>query len=370
MASLSLKNISKVYPNGFVAVKDFNLEIRDKEFIIFVGPSGCGKSTTLRMIAGLEEISGGELYIGDRLVNDVEPKDRDIAMVFQNYALYPHMTVYDNMAFGLKLRKTPKDQIDKLVHEAARILDIEHLLDRKPKALSGGQRQRVAMGRAIVRNPKVFLMDEPLSNLDAKLRVQMRIEISKLHQRLETTIIYVTHDQTEAMTLGTRIVVMKDGIAQQVDTPKNLYENPANLFVAGFMGSPQMNFIDVQVAQSGSDVLLVFGPNSIKVPEAKAKFLVEGNYIDKTIVMGVRPEDFHDEEVFINANKDSSFEATIRLYEMLGAEVFLYFDIEQFNCTARVNPRTTARPGDTITMAIDTTKLHLFDKDTQQVITN
>ena len=370
MASLSLKNISKVYPNGFVAVKDFNLEVQDKEFIIFVGPSGCGKSTTLRMIAGLEEISSGELYIGDRLVNDVEPKDRDIAMVFQNYALYPHMTVFDNMAFGLKLRKTPKDQIDKLVHEAARILDIEHLLDRKPKALSGGQRQRVAMGRAIVRNPKVFLMDEPLSNLDAKLRVQMRIEISKLHQRLETTIIYVTHDQTEAMTLGTRIVVMKDGIVQQVDTPKALYDNPQNLFVAGFMGSPQMNFIDAQVSQSGSDVLLVFGSSSIKVPEVKAKALIDGNYINKTVVVGIRPEDFHDQEIVINSMQYSVIEATIRLYEMLGAEVFLYFDIDQFSCTARVNPRTTARPGDTIKMAIDTSKLHLFDKDTQLVIIN
>ena len=370
MASLSLKNITKVYPNGFVAVKDFNLEVQDKEFIIFVGPSGCGKSTTLRMIAGLEEISSGELYIGDRLVNDVEPKDRDIAMVFQNYALYPHMTVYDNMAFGLKLRKTPKDQIDKLVHEAARILDIEHLLDRKPKALSGGQRQRVAMGRAIVRNPKVFLMDEPLSNLDAKLRVQMRIEISKLHQRLETTIIYVTHDQTEAMTLGTRIVVMKDGIVQQVDTPKALYDNPQNLFVAGFMGSPQMNFIDAQVSQSGADVLLVFGSHSIKVPEVKAKALIDGNYINKTVVVGIRPEDFHDQEIVINSMQDSVIEATIRLYEMLGAEVFLYFDIDQFSCTARVNPRTTARPGDTIKMAIDTSKLHIFDKDTQLVIVN
>ena len=234
MASLSLKNVTKVYPNGFVGVKDFSLEIADKEFIIFVGPSGCGKSTTLRMIAGLEEISSGELKIGDKVVNDVEPKDRDIAMVFQNYALYPHMSVYDNMAFGLKLRKVPKAEIDKLVHEAAKILDIEHLLDRKPKALSGGQRQRVAMGRAIVREPKVFLMDEPLSNLDAKLRVQMRIEISKLHQRLGTTIIYVTHDQTEAMTLGTRIVVLKDGVIQQVDTPQNLYDKPANKFVAGF----------------------------------------------------------------------------------------------------------------------------------------
>ena len=236
MASLSLKHITKVYPNGFEAVKDFNLEINDQEFIIFVGPSGCGKSTTLRMIAGLEDISGGELYIGDKLMNDVEPKDRDIAMVFQNYALYPHMSVYDNMAFGLKLRKVPKDQIDKMVKEAARILDLTSLLDRKPKALSGGQRQRVAMGRAIVRNPKVFLMDEPLSNLDAKLRVQMRIEIAKLHQRLGTTIIYVTHDQTEAMTLGDRIVVMKDGIVQQVDSPQNLYDKPCNLFVAGFMG--------------------------------------------------------------------------------------------------------------------------------------
>ncbi len=227
MASLKLININKTYPNGFVAVKDFNLDIKDQEFIIFVGPSGCGKSTTLRMIAGLEEITAGELYIGDRLMNDVEPKDRDIAMVFQNYALYPHMSVFDNMAFGLKLRKVPKDQIEKLVNEAAKILGIEQLLDRKPKALSGGQRQRVAMGRAIVRNPKVFLMDEPLSNLDAKLRVQMRIEISKIHQRLEATIIYVTHDQTEAMTLGTRIVVMKDGVIQQVDTPQNLYDKPA-----------------------------------------------------------------------------------------------------------------------------------------------
>ena len=256
MASLSLQHINKTYPNGFQAVKDFNLEIEDKEFIIFVGPSGCGKSTTLRMIAGLEEISGGTLKIGDKVMNDVEPKDRDIAMVFQNYALYPHMTVYDNMAFGLKLRKVPKDQIDKAVREAARILDLEKLLDRKPKALSGGQRQRVAMGRAIVRNPKVFLMDEPLSNLDAKLRVQMRIEISKIHQRLGATIIYVTHDQTEAMTLGTRIVVMKDGVVQQVDTPQNLYQKPGNLFVAGFMGSPQMNFLDAVISEKAATLSL------------------------------------------------------------------------------------------------------------------
>jgi multiple sugar transport system ATP-binding protein len=370
MASLTLKNINKTYPSGFVAVKNFNLDVKDKEFIIFVGPSGCGKSTTLRMIAGLEEITSGELWIGDKLVNDVEPKDRDIAMVFQNYALYPHMSVYDNMAFGLKLRKTPKDQIDKLVHEAARILDIEHLLDRKPKALSGGQRQRVAMGRAIVRNPKVFLMDEPLSNLDAKLRVQMRIEISKLHQRLETTIIYVTHDQTEAMTLGTRIVVMKDGLIQQVDTPQNLYDRPQNLFVAGFMGSPQMNFIEAKAVQSGNDVILAFGSHSIKLPEAKAKKVIDGGYIDKTVVLGIRPEDVKDEEAFINSSPESTLEATVRVYELLGAEVFLYFTVDQFEITARVNPRTTARPGDTIKIALDLTKVHVFDKETEKVITN
>ncbi len=371
MASLSLKNITKQYPNGVIAVKDFNLDIADREFIIFVGPSGCGKSTTLRMIAGLEEISSGELWIADKLVNDVEPKDRDIAMVFQNYALYPHMSVYDNMAFGLKLRKVPKDQIDKQVHEAAKILDIEHLLDRKPKALSGGQRQRVAMGRAIVRNPKVFLMDEPLSNLDAKLRVQMRIEISKLHQRLQTTIIYVTHDQTEAMTLGTRIVVMKDGLVQQVDTPQNLYDKPQNLFVAGFMGSPQMNMIDATVTKKGSDMYVNFGANSIKVPDAKAKKLIEGGYEGKAVVIGIRPEDIHDEEMFINASPDSIIEATVRVYELLGAEVFLYFTVdESLEITARVNPRTNARPDDTLKIAFDMSKLHIFDKETEQVITN
>lgn len=370
MASLSLKNINKTYPNGFVAVKNFNLEIADKEFIIFVGPSGCGKSTTLRMIAGLEEITDGELWIGDKLVNDVEPKDRDIAMVFQNYALYPHMSVFDNMAFGLKLRKMPKDQIDKLVQEAAAILGIEQLLDRKPKALSGGQRQRVAMGRAIVRNPKVFLMDEPLSNLDAKLRVQMRIEISKLHQRLQATIIYVTHDQTEAMTLGTRIVVMKDGLIQQVDSPQNLYNHPNNLFVAGFIGSPQMNLIESTVVKSGSDVLLTFGSNSIKIPEAKAKKLIDGGYENKNVILGIRPEDVHDEEMFINNSPEGVIEATVKVYELLGAEVYLYFGVDQFDITARVNPRTTARPDDTIKVAFDLSKLHIFDKETEQVITH
>ena len=372
MASLSLKNINKVYPNGFHAVKDFNLEIEDKEFIIFVGPSGCGKSTTLRMIAGLEEISNGELWIGDKLVNDVEPKDRDIAMVFQNYALYPHMTVYDNMAFGLKLRKTPKDKIDRLVHEAAKILDIEALLDRKPKALSGGQRQRVAMGRAIVRNPKVFLMDEPLSNLDAKLRVQMRIEISKIHQSLEATIIYVTHDQTEALTLGTRIVVMKDGVMQQVASPLDLYTKPCNMFVAGFIGSPQMNFINCKAVQSGNDVNLEFGSYSIKLPEAKAEKVIQGGFIGKEVVLGIRPEDIKDEEDFISKGTDNVLEATVRVYEMLGAEVFLYLTVEGHDkdVTIRVNPRTTARPGDTIKIALDVNKIHVFDKETEVTITN
>jgi len=370
MASLSLKNITKIYPNGFEAVKNFNLEIADKEFIIFVGPSGCGKSTTLRMIAGLEDISGGELKIGDRVVNDVEPKDRDIAMVFQNYALYPLMSVYDNMAFGLKLRKVPKDQIDKMVKEAAKILDLTPLLDRKPKALSGGQRQRVAMGRAIVRNPKVFLMDEPLSNLDAKLRVQMRIEIAKLHQKLGTTIIYVTHDQTEAMTLGTRIVVMKDGVIQQVDTPQNLYDKPQNLFVAGFMGSPQMNFLNATVKVNGDVANLEIAGKSIPLPPAKSKKLIDGGYDEKEVIFGIRPEDIYDSEMFIENSPNSVFESTIRVYELLGAEVYLYFDLDVFPMTARVDPRTTARPGDTVKFALDVEKIHVFDKETEQIITN
>ncbi len=369
MAGLSLEHVTKVYPNGFEAVKDFNLDIADKEFIIFVGPSGCGKSTTLRMIAGLEEISGGELKIDGKVMNDVEPKDRDIAMVFQSYALYPHMTVYDNMAFSLKLRKTPKDQIDKMVREAAKILDLEKLLDRKPKALSGGQRQRVAMGRAIVRNPKVFLMDEPLSNLDAKLRVQMRTEISKLHQRLGATIIYVTHDQTEAMTLGTRIVVMKDGVVQQVDTPQNLYNNPGNLFVAGFIGSPQMNFLDATVEATGSDVALNVGGNKIALPADKAKALVDGGYAGKTVIMGIRPEDLSDDEEDL-AKAKATLSAKVDVYELLGAEVFLYFTVNGSNMTARVNPRTEARTGSEVKFALDVTKIHVFDKETEKTITN
>lgn len=370
MAGLKLKNIEKKYSNGFSAVKDFSLDIADKEFIIFVGPSGCGKSTTLRMIAGLEEITGGELYIDDKLVNDVSPKDRDIAMVFQNYALYPHMTVYDNMAFGLKLRKTPKDEIDRRVQEAAKILDIAHLLDRKPKALSGGQRQRVAMGRAIVREPKVFLMDEPLSNLDAKLRVQMRAEISKLHKRLQTTFIYVTHDQTEAMTLGTRIVVLKDGIIQQVDSPQNLYERPDNLFVAGFMGSPQMNLIDCTIEKEGDYVVAIIDKFKIRLNANKAKALIEQNYIGKEVVLGIRPEDIHDEQNFIVNSPNTLVDARVEVTELLGAEVFLYLKLLDNTITARVDPRTPAKAGDIIKLAFDGNRLHFFDKETEKVITN
>ena len=370
MASLSLKNICKVYPNGFEAVKDFNLEVEDQEFIISVGPSGCGKSTTLRMIAGLEEISSGEFRIDGKIMNDVEPKDRDIAMVFQNYALYPHMTVFDNMAFGLKLRKVPKEEIKKKVEEAAKILDLEKLLDRKPKALSGGQRQRVAMGRAIVRNPKVFLMDEPLSNLDAKLRVQMRSEIAALHNRLKATIIYVTHDQTEAMTLGTRIVVLKDGVIMQVDSPQKLYNEPNNLFVAGFIGSPQMNFIDAVCKVEGERVTLSFEKTSVVLPPAKAKKLIDGGYNGKTVVMGIRPEDIGDSQIEIGDNKDAVFEADVTGYELLGSEVLLYFNVAGTAMTAKVDSRTTARMGDHITLAIDPEKIHCFDKEPELTITN
>ncbi len=370
MASLSLKNICKKYPNGFEAVKDFNLEVADQEFIIFVGPSGCGKSTTLRMIAGLEEISSGEFKIDGKLMNDVEPKDRDIAMVFQNYALYPHMTVFDNMAFGLKLRKVPKDEIQKKVEEAAKILDLEKLLDRKPKALSGGQRQRVAMGRAIVRNPKVFLMDEPLSNLDAKLRVQMRAEIASLHNRLKATIIYVTHDQTEAMTLGTRIVVLKDGVIMQVDSPQKLYNQPNNLFVAGFIGSPQMNFIDVKCRIEGDRAILSFENTNIVLPAAKAKKLVAGGYNGKTVVMGIRPEDIGDTQMELDARKDCVFETSVTGYELLGSEVLLYYTVAGSSMTAKVNSSTTARMGDRIRLAIDPEKIHVFDKETELTITN
>ena len=368
MASVQLKNVCKKYPNGYEAVKDFNLDIKDKEFIIFVGPSGCGKSTTLRMIAGLEDISSGELIIDGKLMNDVEPKDRDIAMVFQSYALYPHMTVYDNMAFSLKLKKTPKDQIDKAVREAARILDLEKLLDRKPRALSGGQRQRVAMGRAIVRSPKVFLMDEPLSNLDAKLRGQMRVEISKLHQRLGATIIYVTHDQTEAMTLGTRIVVMKDGVVQQIDTPQNLYDHPCNKFVAGFIGSPQMNMITADAVEEDGEICLRFAGHRIVMNQDRAQALKQGGYVGGKVVLGIRPSDIHGDPDSLQKFSKSCFDVQVRVYEMLGAESLAYFDIEEAGWVASLSASAKVAVGDTIRLAMDTSKIHIFDNTTEKTI--
>ena len=368
MASLSLKHIYKKYPGGVTAVSDFNLEIKDKEFLVLVGPSGCGKSTTLRMIAGLEEITEGELFIGDRLVNDVAPKDRDIAMVFQNYALYPHMSVFDNMAFGLKLRKTPKEEIKRRVEEAARILDIAHLLDRKPKALSGGQKQRVALGRAIVRYPKVFLLDEPLSNLDAKLRAAMRTELTKLHKSVGTTFVYVTHDQVEAMTMASRIVVMKDGLIQQVDTPQNLYDKPCNIFVAGFIGTPQMNFINGTLSKKGDDVYFNFEENSIKLPAEKNANNVLADYIDKEVVVGLRPESIHDEPVHLSTFEDAVIDTTVEVTELMGAEIYLYLKVGETNLIARVSSRSTSRAGDAIKVAFDTTRIHIFDKDTERCI--
>ena len=379
MADVSLRGIYKRYPGGVTAVSDFTMNIKDKEFIILVGPSGCGKSTTLRMIAGLEEISEGELFIGGKLMNDVAPKDRDIAMVFQSYALYPHMTVFENMAFGLKLRKVPKDEIKRLVEEAAKSLDISHLLDRKPKALSGGQRQRVALGRAIVRDPQVFLLDEPLSNLDAKLRAQMRTELSKLHKRLGTTFVYVTHDQIEAMTMGDRIVVMKDGFIQQIDSPINLYENPVNKFVAGFMGSPQMNFINAKLIMQNDKYTVEFGSEDTKTSRGR-KFYIElpnsktadvealKYYVDKEVTLGIRPENIHDEEMFISAATTGIIEANVDVTEMMGAESYLYLTCEGIPLTARVSPRCTARPQDVVKLALDPNKIHLFDVNDEHAI--
>ena len=370
MASLSFKHIYKKYPGGVTAVSDFCLEIKDKEFLILVGPSGCGKTTTLRMIAGLEEISDGELFIGDRLVNDVAPKDRDIAMVFQNYALYPHMTVFDNMAFGLKLRKTPKEEIKRRVEEAARILDITHLLDRRPKALSGGQKQRVALGRAIVRNPQVFLLDEPLSNLDAKLRASMRTELTKIHQRVGTTFVYVTHDQVEAMTMASRIVVMKDGIIQQVDTPQNLYDMPCNMFVAGFIGSPQMNFLDGTVTKSGDQYAIDLGGDTIPLPKEKTADGKLDSYVGKKVKMGIRPEDIDDEPEFMAKHPDCHLDAQVDVSEMMGAEIYLYLEYKGNKMTARVAPTSKARNGDTVKVAFDPHKVHVFDVETEQTILN
>ena len=370
MASISCRHVKKVYPGNVVAVPDFSLEIADKEFIVFVGPSGCGKSTTLRMIAGLEEISGGEMYIGDRLINDVPPKDRDIAMVFQNYALYPHMTVYKNMAFGLELRTMPKDEIDKRVREAAKVLEIEHLLDRKPKALSGGQRQRVALGRAMVRNPAVFLLDEPLSNLDAKLRTSMRTEIIKLHKKLATTFIYVTHDQTEAMTMGDRIVVMKDGLIQQVDTPQNLYDYPCNIFVAGFIGSPQMNFLDGTLKKNGDQFVVDLAGTDIPLPTEMTADGKLDAYVGKTLKVGIRPEDIKDDEEFLAKHPNSHISTEVEVSELMGAEIYLYLTYQGQNLMARVAPTSKSRRGDKITVALDTNKIHLFDPESELTLLN
>lgn len=368
MANLSLRSINKCYGNGYHAVEDVNLEIGDKEFVVLVGPSGCGKSTTLRMIAGLEEISSGELYIGDKLVNDVDPKDRDIAMVFQNYALYPHMSVYDNMVFALKLRKVDKKEIDKRVNEAAKVLGLENLLNRKPKELSGGQRQRVALGRAMVREPKVFLMDEPLSNLDAKLRVAMRTEISKLHKKLNTTFIYVTHDQTEAMTMGTKIVVMKDGVVQQVADPMTIYEKPANMFVAGFIGSPQMNFIDVNVIEKNDKVYGLINENIFELSKDKATRLKELNYVNKTIKIGIRPEHICELHEVQGKEGFNIMDAQVEISEHLGSETYLYLNLQGSNITARVGASTKVKSGNKIKIAIDTKCIHMFDIETEKAI--
>lgn len=368
MAEVILKDICKSYDNGFNAVKSVNIDIEDKEFIVLVGPSGCGKSTTLRMIAGLEDISSGELYIGDKLVNDVDPKDRDIAMVFQNYALYPHLSVYDNMAFALKLRKMPKEEIDAKVREAARILDLEKVLDRKPKALSGGQRQRVALGRAIVRNPKVFLMDEPLSNLDAKLRTAMRTEITKLHKSLGTTFIYVTHDQVEAMTMGDRIVCMKDGLVQQIATPQEIYDRPNNMFVAGFIGAPQMNFINVTVVDKNGELYAENAEMSIHLNKGEHGILVDKDYVGKEVVLGIRPEDIHIEDIFVENSMDSVFEAEVEIGELMGAEIYAYLKSGDHSITARFDGRYRVNIGDKLKLAMDKHRIHVFDKETQEVI--
>jgi multiple sugar transport system ATP-binding protein len=394
MASITFDQVGKIYPGGTRAITDVNLDISDGEFLVLVGPSGCGKSTLLRMIAGLEEITEGHLKIGERVVNDVTPKDRDIAMVFQNYALYPHMSVYDNMAFGLKLRKMAKDEIKRRVSEAARVLEITEYLDRKPKALSGGQRQRVAMGRAIVREPSAFLMDEPLSNLDAKLRVQMRSEIGMLQQRLGTTTVYVTHDQVEAMTMGDRVAVIRKGRLQQVDTPRNLYDNPDNLFVAGFIGSPSMNFVYGKVEGAGDDLYISFAGDRVKIdPTVVANRKSLADYAGKEVVIGIRPEAFELVAAVPNADPNQTINITVGLVEQLGSEAFIHFlkpsppvitpDIRELladqgtdpatlgnetKFTARVDPDFAPRNGEEAKLVIETGKLHFFDKETGEAI--
>ena len=362
MAGVRYEHVVKRF-GDVVAVNDLTLDIADKEFLVFVGPSGCGKTTSLRLLAGLEEITEGNIYIGDRLVNDVAPKDRDIAMVFQSYALYPHMSVYDNMAFGLKLRKTPKAEIDRRVKEAAQILGIENLLDRKPKQLSGGQRQRVAVGRAIVREPAVFLFDEPLSNLDAKLRVETRAQLSKLHHRLATTFIYVTHDQTEAMTMASRIAVMRDGILQQLDTPQHLYDTPGNVFVAGFIGSPAMNFFDATLVASDGKLYIDGGSFKIEMPADKAQQYMK--YKGQEVIFGIRPEDIYAKPYVAPNISEADMKAQVDVTELMGNEIFLYCLTGNKSFIARVDPRTQARAGDEVELAINMDRVHLFDPKTE-----
>jgi len=365
MASVTYDHVTKKF-GEVIAVNDFDVEIKDKEFLVLVGPSGCGKTTALRLVAGLEEITTGNIYIGERLVNDVAPKDRDIAMVFQSYALYPHMSVYDNLAFGLKLRKTPKAEIDRRVKNAAEILQIGALLDRKPKQLSGGQRQRVALGRAIVREPKVFLMDEPLSNLDAKLRVQTRAEISKLHQRLQTTIIYVTHDQVEAMTMGTRIAVMNNGLLQQLDTPQTLYDKPANMFVAGFIGSPAMNFFDARLVGTIDDMWVDGSTFKVKVPADKT--LALGRYLNRDVIFGIRPEDMYDRQYARETSPESTVKVSVDVVEPMGSEVYLYLLTGTKSFVGRLDSRTQVHPGQDMEVVWDMAHMHIFDRETQVAV--
>jgi multiple sugar transport system ATP-binding protein len=364
MAGVQYRNMTKAW-GDVIGVNNLNLEVPDKEFLVLVGPSGCGKSTALRCLAGLEEITQGEIIIADRVVNDIPPKDRDIAMVFQSYALYPHMTVYDNMAFGLKLRKTPKTEIDTRVQEAAKILGITQLLDRKPKQMSGGQRQRVALGRAIVRDPAVFLLDEPLSNLDAKLRVQTRAEISKLHQRLGTTFVYVTHDQVEALTMADRITVLRDGVLQQVETPQQLYDHPGNVFVAGFIGSPSMNFFSGTITGTLDEMYADSGQVRLRVAQSEVEQLGQES-IGREVIFGVRPEDIHHPQYTPSGVKEQLVEATVEVTELMGNEIFVYLVAGEQNFIARVDPRSDFRDGDKVQMAFNTNKVHIFDRTTEK----
>jgi multiple sugar transport system ATP-binding protein len=365
MASVTYDHVFKRF-GEVTAVNDLDIDIEDKEFLVLVGPSGCGKTTALRCLAGLEDITEGKIFIGDQVVNDVAPKDRDIAMVFQSYALYPHMSVYDNMAFGLKLRKYPKDEIKRRVDEAAGILGIEALLDRKPRQLSGGQRQRVALGRAIVREPKVFLLDEPLSNLDAKLRVQTRTEITKLHQKLQTTFIYVTHDQVEAMTMASRIAVMNYGVLQQIDTPQSLYDHPDNLFVAGFIGSPAMNFFDAKLNKDGNNIHVDAGSFSVKIPDGRADVYMP--HEGKSVIFGLRPEDIYDPKYEAPDIIGEQVEGSVEVTELMGNEIFVFLKSGDHDYVARVDPRTNFRMGDKIEVTFNMGNMHIFDKETEKAI--